>query len=71
MKGCKMDPLWSEFSTPLSLFRENIGLYTIFFTAMKEVTDYWDHMGEEGYILDTGFDSMGKLSVKILINNQE
>jgi len=33
---------------------------------MKEETDYWQHMGEPGYILDTGFDSVGKLSVRIV-----
>ena len=36
---------------------------------MKESTDYWDHLGEEGYILDTGFDSVGKLKLKIVKNH--
>jgi len=46
--------------------REDDGTYTVFFTVMKEETDYWQHMGETGYILDTGFDSVGKLSVRIV-----
>jgi len=62
----KMEPWWSEFRTPLSLIREDDGTYTLFFTAMKDPTDYWDHIGEKGYVLDTGFDSVGKLSVKIV-----
>jgi hypothetical protein len=33
---------------------------------MKEETDYWNHIGEEGYVLDTGFDSMGMLKVKLV-----
>jgi hypothetical protein len=33
---------------------------------MKEGTDYWDHIGEEGYILDTGFDSVGMLKVRLI-----
>jgi hypothetical protein len=62
----KMTSWWFEFRTPLSLIREDDGTYTVFFTVMKEETDYWQHIGEEGYILDTGFDSMGKLSVRII-----
>lgn len=64
----KMDSWWFEFRTPLSLIREDDGTYTVFFTAMKEETDYWQHIGEPGYILDTGFDSVGKLSVRIITN---
>jgi len=65
----KMDPWWAEFRTPLCLIQEDNGLFTVFFTVTKESTDYWDHMGEEGYILDTGFDNMGKLSVRLLSSN--
>jgi hypothetical protein len=35
---------------------------------MKEETDYWDHIGEEDYLLDTGFDSVGMLKVKLVKN---
>ncbi len=62
----KLEQWWSEFRTPLGLIEEEDGTFTLFFTAMKEPTDYWDHLGEEGYTLDTGFDSVGKLSLKIL-----
>jgi hypothetical protein len=62
----KVEAWWSEFRTPLGLIEEEDGTFTLFFTAMKETTDYWQHLGEEGYSLDTGFDSMGKLSLKIV-----
>ncbi len=62
----KLDKWWAEFRTPLGLIQEGDGLFTIFFTAMKEGTDYWDHIGEEGYILDTGFDSVGMLKVRLI-----
>jgi hypothetical protein len=65
----KMNPWWSEFRTPLCLIEEDNGLFTVFFTATKKSTDYWDHMGEEGYVLDTGFDSMGKLTIRVTTNN--
>jgi hypothetical protein len=62
----KVDPWWSEFRTPLGLIEEKDGTFTLYFTAMKESTDYWQHLGEEGYVLDTGFDSMGKLTLRIV-----
>lgn len=62
----KLKPWWSEFRTPLCLIEEDDGRFSVFFTAMKEETDYWEHMGEEGYVLDTGFDSMGWLRVKLI-----
>ena len=62
----KLDTWWAEFRTPLGLIQEDDGLFTIFFTVMKEGTDYWDHIGEEGYILDTGFDSVGMLKVRLI-----
>lgn len=62
----KMKPWWSEFRTPLCLIEENDGNFSVFFTATKEETDYWQHMGEQGYVLDTGFDSMGWLKVKLV-----
>ena len=65
----KMESWWAEFRTPLGLIPEEDGTFTVFFTVMKEETDYWQHIGEPGYILDTGFDSVGKLSVRI-INEQ-
>jgi hypothetical protein len=61
----RMKKWWSEFRTPLCLIREDDGTYTVFFTATKEKTNYWQHIGDPGYKLDTGFDSMGKLSVRI------
>jgi len=61
----KIEPWWAEFRAPLSLIREEDGSYTVFFTVMKEETDYWQHIGEPGYKIDTGFDGVGKLSVKI------
>ena len=64
----KLQPWWSEFRTPLGLVPEGDGLFTVFFTAMKEETDYWDHIGEEGYVLDTGFDSVGMLKVTLVKN---
>lgn len=65
----KMKSWWSEFRTPLCLIHESEDLYTVFFTATDENTDYWEHMGEEGYMLDTGFDNMGKLTVRVVIEN--
>ena len=65
-----MDSWWFEFRTPLSLIREDDGTYTVFFTAMKEETEYWQHIGGPGYILDTGFDSVGKLSVRIVTKKE-
>ena len=62
----KMEKWWSGFRTPLGLIPEGDGTYTVFFTVMMEDTDYWDHIGEPGYKLDTGFDSVGKLSVRII-----
>lgn len=64
----KLDKWWAEFRTPLGLIRESNGLFTLFFTVMKRGTDYWDHIGEQGYILDTGFDSMGKLTLRLTNN---
>lgn len=64
----KLDTWWAEFRTPLGLIQEDDGLFTIFFTVMKEGTDYWDHIGEEGYVIDTGFDSMGKLKLRLTNN---
>ena len=64
----KMKCWWSEFRTPLCLIEEENGYFSVFFTAMKEETDYWQHIGEPGYILDTGFDSMGLLKVKLVSN---
>ncbi len=64
----KMDKWWFQFRTPLCLIPEDDGSYTVFFTAMKEETDYWLHIGEPGYTLNTGFDSVGKLSVSIVKN---
>ena len=61
-----MDSWWAEFRTPLGLIPEEDGTFTVFFTVMKEETDYWQHIGEPGYKLDTGFDSVGKLSVRII-----
>jgi hypothetical protein len=61
----KLDKWWAEFRTPLGLVPEEDGTYTLFFTVMKEPTDYWDHLGEPGYVLDTGFDSMGKMTIRI------
>jgi len=61
----KLDPWWWEFRTPLGLIDEGDGTFTLFFTVMKEPTDYWEHLGEEGYLLDTGFDSVGKLIIEI------
>lgn len=63
----KMEAWWSEFRTPLGLIEEEDGTFTLFFTAMKEPTDYWQHLGEEGHKLDTGFDSMGKLTLSVVI----
>jgi hypothetical protein len=65
----KLDQWWSEFRTPLGLIEEDDGTYTLFFTVMKEPTDYWDHLGEAGYDLDTGFDSIGKLTLRIVRND--
>lgn len=65
----KLRPWWAEFRTPLGLIPEGDRTFSVFFTAMKEGTDYWDHMGEEGYTLDTGFDSMGMLKVRLVILN--
>jgi hypothetical protein len=62
----KLDKWWTEFRTPLGLVPEDDGTFSIFFTAMKEATDYWEHIGEDGYVLDTGFDSVGWLKVKIV-----
>jgi hypothetical protein len=62
----KLDKWWAEFRTPLGLIQEGDGLFSVFFTVMKEGTDYWDHIGEEGYILDTGFDSVGMLKVRLI-----
>lgn len=62
----RVEPWWAEFRTPLGLIEEGDGTFTLFFTAMKEPTDYWQHLGEEGYSLDTGFDSMGKLTVRVV-----
>ncbi len=67
----KLVPWWSEFRTPLGLIEEEDGTYTLFFTVMKESTDYWDHMGEEGYYLDTGFDSVGKLTLRVVRKNHD
>ena len=64
----KLDKWWAEFRTPLGLIQEDDGLFTIFFTVMKEGTDYWNHIGEEGYILDTGFDSMGMMKLRLTNN---
>lgn len=64
----KLDQWWTEFRTPLGLIQEEDGLFTVFFSVMKEETDYWDHIGEEGYVLDTGFDSMGMLKVRLVRN---
>ena len=64
----KLDTWWAEFRTPLGLIQEDDGLFTIFFTVMKEGTDYWNHIGEEGYILDTGFDSMGMMKLRLTNN---
>ncbi len=61
----KLEKWWAEFRTPLGLIQESDGLFTLFFTVMKKGTDYWDHIGEEGYILDTGFDSVGMLKVRL------
>ncbi len=36
--------------------------------SVHEFGEYWQHIGEPGYILDTGFDSVGKLSVRIIYN---
>jgi hypothetical protein len=62
----KIRPWWSEFRTPLGLIEEENGSFTLFFTATGEDTDYWQHMGEEGYVLDTGFDTMGLLRLKLI-----
>jgi hypothetical protein len=62
----KMEPWWAEFRTPLGLIEEADGTFTLFFTAMKDPTDYWEHLGEKGYTLDTGFDSVGKLTLRII-----
>lgn len=62
----KLDKWWTEFRTPLGLVPEDDGTFSIFFTCMKESTDYWEHIGEEGYVLDTGFDSVGWLKVKLV-----
>jgi hypothetical protein len=62
----KMESWWSEVRTPLCLIGEKDGTFTVFFTATKEDTEYWNHIGEEGWVLDTGFDSMGKISVRII-----
>jgi hypothetical protein len=61
----KLEKWWAEFRTPLGLVQESDGLFTLFFTVMKSGTDYWDHIGEESYILDTGFDSVGMLKVRL------
>ncbi|MFO7670473.1 MAG: glycosyl hydrolase [Bacteroidales bacterium] len=61
----KLGKWWAEFRTPLGLVPEEDGTFTLFFTVMKEPTDYWDHLGEEGYVLDTGFDSVGKMTLRI------
>lgn len=61
----KLGKWWSEFRTPLGLLPEEDGTFTLFFTVMKESTDYWDHLGKEGYVLDTGFDSVGKMTLRI------
>ena len=62
----KLQSWWAEFRTPLGLIPEEDGTFTVFFTAMKEKTDYWEHMGEKDYSLDTGFDSMGMLKVRLV-----
>jgi hypothetical protein len=62
----KLQKWWWEFRTPLGLVPEDDGTFTVFFTVMSEETDYWNHMGEEGYILDTGFDSVGLLKVRLV-----
>jgi len=62
----KVEPWWSEFRTPLGLIEEEDGTCTLFFTAIKEPTDYWEHMGEKGYSLNTGFDSMGRLTLRLI-----
>jgi hypothetical protein len=62
----KVEAWWSEFRTPLGLIEEEDGTFTLFFTAMKEPTDYWQHLGEKGYSLDTGFDSVGKLTLRLV-----
>jgi hypothetical protein len=64
----KLHKWWAEFRTPLGLIQEEDGLFTVFFTVMKEETDYWNHIGEEGHTLDTGFDSVGMLKVKLVKN---
>ncbi len=64
----KLDQWWYEFRTPLGLIEEEDGLFTLFFTVMPESTDFWEHLGEEGYFLDTGFDSVGKMTLKITKN---
>gem|GEM_PF-316444 len=61
----RMEPWWSEFRTPLGLIPEEDGTFTLFFTVIKEHTDYWEHMGEDGYVMDTGFDSMGRLRLSV------
>ena len=66
----KLDQWWSEFRTPLGLIEETDGTFTLFFTVMKEPTDYWDHLGEEGAVLDTGFDSVGKMTLRVVRNGQ-
>ena len=62
----KLDKWWAEFRTPLGLVPEDDGTFSIFFTVMKESTNYWQHIGEDDYVLDTGFDSVGWLKVKIV-----
>ncbi len=63
----KVEKWWVEVRTPLSLIKEDDGSYTVFFSATKEYTDYWERLEHETAELDTGFDSIGKLSVKIEI----
>jgi hypothetical protein len=62
----RLDKWWAEFRTPLGMVPEEDGSFTLFFTVMKDPTDYWDHLGEPGYVLDTGFDSVGKMTLRII-----
>jgi len=47
---------------------EENGYFSVFFTAMKEETDYWQHIGEPGYILDTVLTVWDCWKVKLVSN---
>lgn len=64
----QMKKWWIEVRTPLSLIKEDDGTYTVFYSATVKYTDYWERLDDETAELDTGFDSIGKLSVAIEIS---